>query len=129
MLRLGLRVIGCLIGFGGLNGEDNHQISNIVPNINQVCFSCKLVGLFRGLALCPLWSVARRVLCFVCRLLTVSVLVSGGVDLLVLLHLLTYSMYLNHFPPTGEPPGHYTGGGGRGKVHTGKEFDFFKTPS
>jgi len=44
MLRLGLRVIGCLIGFGGLNGEDNHQISNTVPNINQVCLSCKLRG-------------------------------------------------------------------------------------
>ena len=28
--------------------------------------------------------------------------------MLVLLHLLIYSMYLNHLRPTGEAPGHYT---------------------
>ena len=42
------------------------------------------------------------------RLSTVLVLVLGGVDLLVLLHLLIYSMYHNRLPPTGEAPGHYT---------------------
>ena len=42
------------------------------------------------------------------RLSTVLVLVLGGVDLLVLLHLLIYSMYHNRLPPTGEEPGHYT---------------------
>ena len=42
------------------------------------------------------------------RLSTVLVLVLGGVDLLVLLHLLIHSMYHNRLPPTGEAPGHYT---------------------
>ena len=38
----------------------------------------------------------------------VSARTRGSRPVLVLFHLLTYSMYLNHLPPTGEPPGHYT---------------------